>query len=140
MNANNYPMTLFFDGRCPLCVREMRALRRRDRAARLRFVDVRAPGFERPDGTTMDEMLTAIHGRTAESRLVAGVETVRLAYEAVGLGWLLAPTAWRPLRGASERAYAWLARHRFVVPAWLALAALGRRERAAVCDESHCAW
>ena len=140
MNANNYPMTLFFDGRCPLCVREMRALRRRDRAARLRFVDVRAPGFERPDGTTMDEMLTAIHGRTAESRLVAGVETVRLAYEAVGLGWLLAPTAWRPLRGASERAYAWLARHRFAVPAWLALAALGRRERAAVCDESHCAW
>jgi len=133
-------MTLFFDGRCPLCVREMRALRRRDRAARLRFVDVRAPGFERPDGTTMDELLAAIHGRTAAGRLVAGVETVRLAYEAVGLGWLLAPTAWRPLRGASERAYAWLARHRFAVPAWLALAALGRRERAATCDDSHCAW
>lgn len=140
MNARNYPMTLFFDGRCPLCVREMRALRRRDRAARLRFVDVRAPGFERPDGTTMDELLAAIHGRTAAGRLVAGVETVRLAYEAVGLGWLLAPTAWRPLRGASERAYAWLARHRFAVPAWLALAALGRRERAATCDDSHCAW
>jgi len=140
MNARNYPMTLFFDGRCPLCVREMRALRRRDRAARLRFVDVRAPGFERPDGTTMDELLAAIHGRTAAGRLVAGVETVRLAYEAVGLGWLLAPTAWRPLRGASERAYAWLARHRVAVPAWLALAALGRRERAATCDDSHCAW
>lgn len=140
MNARNYPMTLFFDGGCPLCVREMRALRRRDLAARLRFLDVRAPGFERPDDTSMDELLTAIHARTAEGRLVAGVETVRLAYEAVGLGWVLAPTAWRPLRGASERAYAWLARHRFAVPAWLALAALGRREREATCDESHCAF
>ena len=139
MNANNYPMTLFFDGRCPLCVREMRALRRRDRAARLRFVDVRAPGFAEPAGATLDDMLTAIHARTAQGRLVAGVETVRLAYEAVGLGWLLAPTAWGPLRGASERAYAWLARHRFAVPAWVALAAMGRRDREAVCDDAHCA-
>lgn len=139
MNANNYPMTLFFDSRCPLCVREMRALRRRDRAARLRFADVRAPGFVVPPGATLDDMLTAIHARTASGGLVAGVETVRLAYEAVGLGWLLAPTAWRPLRGASDRAYAWLARHRFAVPAWLALAALGVRDRQAACDESHCA-
>jgi predicted DCC family thiol-disulfide oxidoreductase YuxK len=139
MNASNYPMTLFFDGLCPLCVREMGALRRRDRTARLRFVDVRAPGFVVPFGATLDDMLAAIHACTAQGRLVAGVETVRLAYEAVGLGWLLAPTAWRPLRGVSERAYAWLARHRFAVPAWLALAALGRRDREALCDDSHCA-
>src|SRR4051812_41178068 len=112
MNAANYPMTLFYDGRCPLCVREMRALRRRDRATRLHFVDVRAADFTVPSGATLDDMLAATHARTAQGRLVAGVETVRRAYEAVGLGWLLAPTAWRPLRGISERAYAWLARHR----------------------------
>jgi predicted DCC family thiol-disulfide oxidoreductase YuxK len=138
MTANIYPLTLYFDGHCPLCLREMRALRRRDRAARLRFVDLRAPSFVAPPGTTMDDMLAAIHAVTADGRLVAGVETVRLAYQAVGLGWLLAPTAWRPLRSVSERTYAWFARHRFAVPSWLALAALGRRERREACDETSC--
>ena len=69
-----------------------------------------------------------------------GVETLRLAYRAVGLGWLLAPTAWPGLRGASERAYPWFARHRFAVPAWLGFAAFGRRPREARCDDSLCSF
>ena len=62
MNATTYPLTLFFDAACPLCRREMQSLRRRDRARRLRFEDVRAPGFVAPAGTTVDAMLVAIHG------------------------------------------------------------------------------
>ncbi len=138
MNADIYPLTLFFDGACPICRREMQSLRRRDRARRLRFEDVRAPGFATPPGATLDDLLTALHGRTARGGLVIGVETVRLAYRAVGLGWLLAPTTWPLLRGACEHAYLWLARHRFALPDWLGLATFGTRARRADCTDSSC--
>jgi predicted DCC family thiol-disulfide oxidoreductase YuxK len=138
MNANIYPLTLFFDGACPLCRHEMQSLRRRDRGGRLLFEDVRAPDFAGPAGVAPDDMLTSIHGRTADGRVVVGVETLRLAYGAVGLGWLVAPTAWAPLRRVSERAYLWLARHRFALPAWLGLAAFGGRRHRADCTDATC--
>ena len=138
MHSDAYPLTLFFDARCPVCRMEMDSLRRRDDARRLRFQDVRAADFVVPAGTTLDHMLEAIHGRTADDRLVVGVETLRLAYRAVGLGWLAAPTAWPLLRGPSERAYLWFARHRFAMPAWLGLAALAGRPRRAHCNDSTC--
>jgi hypothetical protein len=65
----------------------------------------------------------------------------------VGLGWLAAPTAWPLLRGPSERAYRWIARHRYRLPRWLGLASaalLGARratiERQAVAAtaRAHC--
>jgi predicted DCC family thiol-disulfide oxidoreductase YuxK len=119
MNDTTWPLTLYFDAACPMCRTEMASLRARDARGRLRFEDVRAPGFVPPAGATVAAMLEAIHGRTADGRIVAGVETLRLAYAAVGLGWLAAPTAWPLLRGPSERAYRWIARHRYALPAWL---------------------
>ena len=127
MTNDLYPLTLFFDSACPMCHAEMRALEARDARARLRFADVHAAGFEPPAGTTMTALMEAIHGRTADGRLVVGVEALRLAYAAVGLGWIAAPTAWPLLRGASERAYRWVARHRYALPRWLGLAAAGLR-------------
>jgi len=138
MQTDTYPLTLFFDALCPVCRAEMQSLRARDGACRLRFEDLRAADFAVPSGTTLERMLTSIHGRTADGRLVAGVETLRLAYRAVGLGWLLAPTAWPLLRGPSERAYLWFARHRFAMPAWLGLAALGGHSRGTHCNDSTC--
>ena len=39
-------LTLLFDGGCPLCVREVRFLQRRDRQARLGFVDIDASEYD----------------------------------------------------------------------------------------------
>ncbi|MGB1022597.1 MAG: thiol-disulfide oxidoreductase DCC family protein, partial [Synechococcus sp.] len=39
-------LTLLFDGGCPLCVREVRFLQRRDRQARLAFVDIDASDYD----------------------------------------------------------------------------------------------
>ena len=41
-----YPLTLYYDGACPVCALEMDHLRSRDAAARLVFVDIAAPGFD----------------------------------------------------------------------------------------------
>lgn len=116
-----YPLTMLYDGACPICRREVAFLARRDRAARLRFVDFAAPGFDPqawgqsqgfanfPDAATLD---ARIHGVTASHEIVVGLDVFRLAWRAVGLGPLAAITGWPLLRPLAERAYLAFARNR----------------------------
>ena len=63
-------------------------------------------------GATLDQLISQIHGMVPSGRLVKGMEVFRRAYEAVGLGWLLAPTNWPILRHFFDAGYEWLARNR----------------------------
>ncbi len=108
--AGPYPLTLLIDGECPLCKREVAWLGRRDTRDRLRFVDIAGADFDpAPYGKTLDELMGSIHAVTAGGETVTGVEVFRRAYRAIGLGWLVAPTAWpilRPIFDALYRAFA----------------------------------
>jgi predicted DCC family thiol-disulfide oxidoreductase YuxK len=108
-----YPLTLLYDGTCAVCSLEMDHLRERNQAGRLVFVDVAETGFDAmPYGATLAEMDAVIHGRCADGTMLRGVEVLRLAYAAVGLGWLLRPTGWAPLRPLADAGYRVFARHR----------------------------
>lgn len=106
--------TVFIDGDCPLCRREARLLERLDRGRDgLRLLDISADDFEPATwGVEMDDLMGTIHGRTADGRMVTGMEVFRRAYAAVGLGWLLAPTGWPVVRRIFDTAYRWFARNR----------------------------
>lgn len=105
-----YPLTLLIDGECPLCKREVAWLDRRDKHDRLRFVDIASVDFDPAlYSKTLDELMGSIHAVTAGGETVTGVEVFRRAYRAIGLGWLVAPTAWpilRPIFDALYRVFA----------------------------------
>jgi predicted DCC family thiol-disulfide oxidoreductase YuxK len=108
-----YPLTLLYDATCAVCALEMDHLRSRNAAAKLVFVDIGAPGFDpAPYGVTLGEMNAEIHARRADGEVIRGVQVLRLAYEAAGLGWVLRPTAWAPLRALFDTGYRVFARHR----------------------------
>jgi predicted DCC family thiol-disulfide oxidoreductase YuxK len=46
VSGEAWAIEAYFDGACPLCVREMRLLQRLDRRRLIRFVDIAAPGFD----------------------------------------------------------------------------------------------
>ncbi len=96
-------------GRLPVT----RLLKSLDRRGRLAFVDIANPDFDPARyGLDADETMRFIHGVLPDGTIVRGHEVFRRAYSAVGLGWLLAPTAWPVLRPVADTAYRLFARHR----------------------------
>lgn len=82
---------VFYDGACPLCMREIRMLRRRDRAQRIQFTDIAAPTFDAAAyATTQAELMARIRGRRPDGSWIEGVEVFRQLYAAVGFRRLVA--------------------------------------------------
>ncbi len=110
----NYPLTLLFDGACPVCMLEMDNLKARNQDGLLAFVDISGPLFDpAPFGASLAAMNGLIHATRPDGSLVIGTEVFRLAYGAVGLGRWAAPTGWPVLKPVIDVAYAFFARHRY---------------------------
>ena len=89
----DFDIEVFYDGGCPLCMREIRMLKGRDRRQRIRFVDIAADGFDAASvGLTWETLMDRIHCRLPDGTLVEGVEVFRRLYTAVGFGPLVALT------------------------------------------------
>jgi predicted DCC family thiol-disulfide oxidoreductase YuxK len=108
-----YPLTVFFDGACPICVREIALMRRLDRRRRLVCCD-----FARPDYDTASinispaELGRVIHARWADGDVITGVEVFRAMWDAVGLGVLTKLSRLSFVESLVLKAYAWFARNR----------------------------
>ncbi|MBS0206155.1 MAG: DUF393 domain-containing protein [Planctomycetes bacterium] len=104
---------VFFDGGCPLCVREIRLLRGWDRRGKIKFTDIHAAGFVASDvGKSQDELMARMHGRLPEGTWVTGVEVFRRMYAAVGLGPLVWISRWPVIRQLLDLGYVVFARNR----------------------------
>ena len=110
---NIYPLTLLYDANCPVCALEMDHLRERTEGGLLVFVDICAEGFDpAPYGVSFEAMDAEIHVELPDGSVIKGVEVLRLAYDAAGLGWVMRPTGWAPLRPLFDMGYRVFARHR----------------------------
>ncbi len=85
---------VFYDGDCPLCMREIRMLMRRDKRHRIQFTDIAAASFDAAayDGRTWQSFMDRIQGRLPDGTWIEGVEVFRRLYTAIGFRWLVAPT------------------------------------------------
>ena len=109
----NYDIEVFYDGECPLCLREIEMLRRWDRGGRIRFTDFTAEGFSLADvGVDYPTLMARIHGRLPDGTLVTGVEVFRRLYAAVGFKWPVALSRLPVVRQLLDLAYLVFAKNR----------------------------
>ena len=103
---STWRIKLLYDGLCPVCASQVRLIRRLDRHNHVAFEDVTAAGFDPGAyGLTSEQALAAMHGVRPDGSIVAGMEAVRAAYDALGLGWLAGPTGWPVLRPIFDACY-----------------------------------
>ena len=103
--------TLFYDGKCPLCTREIRQLERLQQGS-LALVDVHrhepAPG--EPD---LQSLLLRLHLRTDDGRWLSGVDATVKAWSHTRWGWLFRPLRWPLIGPLADRVYDYWARRRY---------------------------
>jgi len=110
---SSFEVEVFFDGDCPLCVREIAMLRRLDENGRIRFTDIAAPGFDAGAvGLSYAELMRRIHGRLPNGELIDGVEVFRRLYAAVGFRRLVAFTRLPGVSQTLDAAYSLFAKNR----------------------------
>lgn len=126
-------LTIFYDGYCPLCVKEMRHLKKLDTARKLTLVDVNDSDFasnypeidphyalSRLHGYLFQsEHKSPNHKSKANKQLVTGLDVTYHAWRMVGRGWLVAPLRWPVIKWFSDKAYIFFAKHRHRISQWI---------------------
>jgi predicted DCC family thiol-disulfide oxidoreductase YuxK len=99
---DSWQIKLLYDGECPLCVREVNFLRKRDAGRGLVvFVDIADDNYnpEANGGIDFETAMGRIHAVLRDGTVIKNVEVFRQVYEILGMGWVYAATKW-PVIGA----------------------------------------
>jgi predicted DCC family thiol-disulfide oxidoreductase YuxK len=111
--ATSFDVEVYFDGDCPLCVREIRMLQRLDRKHRISFVNIAAEDFSpQALGTTMSSLMSQIRAKLPDGTWIEGVEVFRRLYSAIGFGLLVSLTRLPGVKWLLDVAYGYFAKNR----------------------------
>jgi predicted DCC family thiol-disulfide oxidoreductase YuxK len=90
-----WQIKLLYDGECPLCLREVNFLRKRDAGrGRVAFVDIAADDYTPAanGGVDFETAMGRIHAVLPDGSVIKNVEVFRQVYEILGMGWIYAVT------------------------------------------------
>ncbi|WP_269610933.1 thiol-disulfide oxidoreductase DCC family protein [Prochlorococcus marinus] len=91
---NTPKLTIFFDGGCPLCRREVEFLQSRNQKGFLRFIDIDSSDLplDLKYGITYKQAMERIHALKSDGSVIKDIKVFQEAYSLIGLGWIYAPT------------------------------------------------
>jgi predicted DCC family thiol-disulfide oxidoreductase YuxK len=100
--APAWKIELLYDSECPLCMREVNFLQKRDAGRGLvNFVDIADDDYnpEAHGGVDFETAMGRIHAVLPDGTVVQNVEVFRRVYEVLGMGWVYTITK-LPIIGA----------------------------------------
>ncbi|RAH38839.1 DUF393 domain-containing protein [Halomonas sp. SL1] len=106
------PVTLFHDGHCPFCQREVAWLARHPRRERVRLVDIQTTDVAAEWGRSFEVMMGRLHLRDADGTWFVGMDASRALYAVLGYRRLVALSMLPGLAWGVDRGYAVFARYR----------------------------
>lgn len=114
-----HQLTIFYDGTCPLCVREMGALTKEDKENKIKTIDIYSEDFSEYPQIDATAANTVLHALNAKGELLLGLDVTYEAWRLVGKGWLYAPLRWPGIKTLADWCYLRFARNRYRVSYWL---------------------
>jgi predicted DCC family thiol-disulfide oxidoreductase YuxK len=108
-------LTVFYDGLCPVCAREVASYRRLELKTPIAWLDL-AGGVDvlKAEDFTLEQALVLLHVKDAQGNLHVGLAAHVLLWQHLpGLRWLSALLRWSPrLQALCNGAYLFFTRHR----------------------------
>jgi len=91
---NLVKLTIFFDGGCPLCKREVDFLQSRNQDGYLSFIDINSFDFslDFKYGISYKQAMERIHAFKSDGSVIKDIKVFQEAYSLIGLAWIYAPT------------------------------------------------
>ena len=78
------PIEVFYDGACPICSRESRMWKKRDKRDLLRFIDISAPGFSAESyGLDSARINEVMHIKTADGEIKTAFEAILFIWKSL---------------------------------------------------------
>lgn len=113
-------LTVFYDGLCPLCVKEIRALQRLDKMGKLQLEDIYADDFhQRFPEVDVIAAERILHGKTAAGQWLTGLDVTVLAWRLVGQHRWLKVLRLPLIKPVADMIYRGFARYRHRLSFWL---------------------
>ena len=104
-----WKIKLLYDGDCPLCLREVHFLQRRDAGRGLvQFVDITDENYTPAEhgGVDFETAMGRIHAVLPDGTVVKNLEVFRRIYSVLGMGWVYAATQWPIIGPIANKLYA----------------------------------
>ena len=89
----NYKLTFLYDGQCPLCLRETRFLKNKDKNKNISFVNINDKEFDSNlfSKISYKDAMENLHGILDSGKIIKGLDVLSYAYNIIGLGWIYSP-------------------------------------------------
>ncbi|WP_198649039.1 DUF393 domain-containing protein [Cyanothece sp. BG0011] len=92
---SSWRVELLYDGDCPLCMREVRFLRKKDQGRNLvKLVNIAEDNYDPNEhcGVDYKSAMGKIHAILPDGTILTNIEAFRYVYEVLGMGWVYAIT------------------------------------------------
>ncbi|WP_440889101.1 thiol-disulfide oxidoreductase DCC family protein [Vibrio sp. WZ-1] len=108
-------LTVFYDGTCPLCAKEMEALKQCDAEQQIKIINIYSDAFADYPQIDPEQANTILHALNQKGELLLGLDVTHRAWQLVGRGWLYAPLRWRVVKPVADWLYLKFAKNRYRV-------------------------
>jgi len=115
-----HELTIFYDGGCPLCLKEMRHLFKADINNQILFVDINDSGFQSNyPSVDRDQANRILHGWLPDGTVLLGLDVTCKAWSLVGKGHWLSILRWPFIKPIADLTYLVFAKYRNSISWWL---------------------
>ena len=110
-------LIFLFDGGCPLCLRETKFLKSKDKLNKIDFVDINNINYNPIffKDISYAEAMSNLHGILENGNIIKGLDVLAYSYELIGLGWVYYPLKIEFLSPVLRLLYKYWAKYRLKI-------------------------